>query len=360
MSHDFHVEKSSLFSERMKVLLLQQKHYYSFLTAPRSRPKGGFMSTKCALFEFSPATSIATLARVDCDRPTMELEQYRDRLSQWLFSVVDYYALDRDLVAVILNVLDRFYHDHRSVSLSRSVSEFHDANLSRQEHQKRSEIHSSIQLATLTSLYIVVKAYSKEKLGFDTLLSLAKNIFTKNQVLHMEIVLMNAVQWRISVPTPKVFIHHFLMLLRYVISSHLDMDKDEAQLHMICLMPDIQSKMYFLGELSACHSYFHDEGFLPSTIAAASLLFGMRLCKVPRPLIHQTQLVLFQHVGLNSSEEKDVLFRCMSGLCAIYSCGDYDEEEPEDDGWYISSSRREPSPTHAQDFPQEDLNDDES
>lgn len=281
-------ELSSFFMDRVHTLLSQQLYYYSHILIDEKR---------------EPSLGIGIL------------DLYRDRLCQWLYSVVDYYNFDRDIVALTMNIIERYSHLSDSV-----ITE---------------DVKPKIQLVTLSSLYIILKAFCHETIEMDSFLLLGRSQFTKEQMVTMEMTIMKVIDWRISIPTPKVFISHFLALFRKVVFPTVSEGEKHSK-KILELMYEIKCTSYFLGELSICDSYYNEEGILPSTIAAASVLYAMRLSCIPQSLIYKTQSSIFQVIGMET-ECKNELDICIARLCESYSIGKYGSQ---------SSSARKSSPTH--------------
>lgn len=312
MDHAFGIigatEPSSFFIDRVHALLSQQKYYYSHILIPQKRE----LSSGIRIFDI-----------------------YRDRLCQWLYSVVDYYNFDRDIVALTMNIIERYCHSSQSSTTM----------------DDKGEVKSTIQLVTLSSLYIVLKVSCQKTIEFDSFLSLGRNAFTKEQIETMEMTIMDAIEWRISIPTTKLFTSHFLVLLRKVLfrtaiqnvdddEEKEDNEEDNLSRSLRAIMHEILCTSFFLVELSVCDSFYNDEGILPSTVAAASVLYAMRLSSISQSLIYKTQSLIFQVIDMET-ECKNELDMCIARLCESYSLGKYENQ---------SSYARESSPTHVSEY----------
>lgn len=311
MDHVFGIiatDSSSFFMDRVHALLSQEKYYYSHILIHQKR-------------ELSLGIRI--------------LDLYRDRLCQWLYSVVDYYNFDRDIVALTINIIERY-----CLSSQSSVT-----------MDDKEEVKSMIQLVTLSSLYIVLKVSCQKTIEFDSFLSLGRDEFTKDQIETMEMTILDVVEWRISIPTTKLFTSHFLVLLRKVLfpaviqNDEEDDEKEDEEEYSFsrsqrAIMHEIRCTSFFLGELSICDSYYNDEGILPSTVAVASVLYAMRLSSISQSLIYKTQSLIFQAIDMET-ECKNELDMCIARLCESYSLGKYESQ---------SCFARESSPTHVGEF----------
>jgi hypothetical protein len=121
----------------------------------------------------------------------------RFRMSEWCYQIVDFCKFRRDSVAIAMSCLDRFLCSPagREIFLDRS----------------------KFQLAAMTALYSTVKIHEPEAMDPNLIASLSRGVFNTDQVEAMEVVMLNAVQWRMNPPTAIAFIHQFFDL----IPSHL-------------------------------------------------------------------------------------------------------------------------------------------
>jgi hypothetical protein len=296
-------EPSSFLMGRVQALLSQQMYYYSHILTDEKR---------------EPSLGIDIL------------DLYRDRLCQWLYSVVDYYNFDRDVVALTINIIERYCHSSKCF-----IGAMKPRDLLVDE--KIDDVKPTIQLVTLSSLYIILKVSCPETIEFDSFLLLGRSQFTKEQLVTTEMTILDAIEWKISIPTPKVFTCHFLVLFRKVVFPTTSTEEEpQPSRKILKLIHDIKCTSYFLGELSICDSYYNEEGILPSTIAAASVLYALRLSNIPQSLIYKTQTLIFQAIGMET-ECKNELDMCITRLCDSYSTGNYESK---------GSFSRESSPTH--------------
>jgi len=127
--------------------------------------------------------------------PTEEFisEEWRKQVCEWMYKVVDFYVLDRKIIAVAMNYLDRYI----------TVSQCYDTK--------------NCQLATMASFYIAVKLYEpRNKLSRMILRDftvLCRGLFTENQIVEKENSILFSISWLMNPPTPQEFAHYFLQLL---------------------------------------------------------------------------------------------------------------------------------------------------
>ena len=107
----------------------------------------------------------------------------REQIVEWTYRVVDYFRIDREVVAVSLNYLDRF--------LSSSPETYDRAKY---------------KLAATTTLSMAVKVVHPQKLGDLGILSdLSRGEFTMRDVANMENVILTKLGWKLHPPTSAAF-----------------------------------------------------------------------------------------------------------------------------------------------------------
>ena len=163
-------------------------------------------------------------------------EYCREQIVEWSFRVVDYFRIDREVVAMSLSFLDRF--------------------LATCECDR-----ASFKLAATTALHLAVKLLHPCKLGDLGILSdLSRGEFDMHDVAEMEHHILSSLSWSMHPPTPVAFTTIFLdiaLLDRSLNMTSADID----DLH------DISS---FFTELAVCDYFFVT--MRPSAIALACIL----------------------------------------------------------------------------------------
>ncbi|CAJ1892776.1 unnamed protein product [Cylindrotheca closterium] len=169
--------------------------------------------------------------------------KWRVKMIQWAFKVVDHLDLDREIVAIAINYLDRFcLEDSRPNGIDRRT----------------------LQLLTLTSLYIAIKLFEFRAIRasdgdgaatttLETLLLLTGSPFTKQEMESMEYEILDALQWQVHPPTEQIFIAHFMSAMPPCDSR-------------------VQRLSLYLAELSLLDSFF--ASYRTSETAYAALLFS--------------------------------------------------------------------------------------
>ena len=88
-------------------------------------------------------------------------EDWRSKICEWSYQVIDHFDYDREIVAVSLSYLDRY--------------------LCRRPVNKR-----TFQLVAMTTLYLACKLYDPHKLRMSSLIELSRGYFTEEHITAME------------------------------------------------------------------------------------------------------------------------------------------------------------------------------
>ena len=163
-------------------------------------------------------------------------EYCREQIVEWSFRVVDYFRIDREVVAVSLSLLDRFLATCRCD-------------------------RTSFKLAATTTLHLAVKLLHPCKLGDLGILSdLSRGEFDMHDVAAMESHILHALEWQLHPPTVVAFAS---ILLDYVfIDRSLSMSSADID--------DLYDITSFFSELAVCDYYFVT--MKPSGLALACIL----------------------------------------------------------------------------------------
>jgi hypothetical protein len=188
-------------------------------------------------------------------------EYCREQICEWTYRVVDYFRIDREVVSVSLNYLDRFLC---TCSCDRAM----------------------FKLAATTCLYLSVKVVHPQKLGDLGILSdLSRGEFEMKDVSDMEEIILNALNWRLYPPTASHFTTLLLDFLRLEFPP--------------CELDDLYSNASFFSELSVCDYYFIS--FHSSTIALASVLNALE------GMMHDIDPVILEKINCISIPICDLL-----------------------------------------------------
>jgi len=155
------------------------------------------------------------------------LDHHRQRISQWMYQLLDALKVDREIVYFSMNLLDRF--------LSRSV----------EEHNIDNYIGGSqYELASLTSLYIAIKINTNQHhpVHIERFEKLSRHKFTKHDISGMELVILTTLKWNVFPPSPAEYVGNYLSVLALQGSTKL--------------CEKIMDISLFLTELAVCDYFF--------------------------------------------------------------------------------------------------------
>jgi hypothetical protein len=158
---------------------------------------------------------------------------WREKICQWSYNVVDHFDLPREVVAVSLNMFDR-YLATRGNSCSGNMA----------------------LLASLTTLHIAIKIHSEKTVKLSTLAALSRGQFESNDIEQLEWQIFKALDWKLHPPTLFAFISHFLMVFPQEVHHSVRKELFEVAIYM--------------AELSVCDSSY--VRYSSSTVAIAAIL----------------------------------------------------------------------------------------
>lgn len=165
---------------------------------------------------------IGELSRKPITSETRIDEYCREQIVEWSFRVVDYFRIDREVVALSISFLDRFLSKWRCD-------------------------RTSFKLAATTTLNLAVKLLYPCKLGELGILSdLSRGEFEMADVAEMENCILRSLSWQLHPPTSIAF---GTLLLDYVfVDFPFDISSSE--------MDDIYDVSSFFCDLAVCDYFF--------------------------------------------------------------------------------------------------------
>lgn len=163
-------------------------------------------------------------------------EYCREQIVEWSFRVVDYFRIDREVVAVSLSFLDRFLANRRCD-------------------------RTSFKLAATTTLHLAVKLLYPCKLSDLGILSdLSRGEFEMKDVSEMESHILHVLCWNLHPPSSVAFTTIFLDY--FFLSGDTGLNSTD--------LDDVYDVSSFFSELAVCDYYF--VSVRASVIALASIL----------------------------------------------------------------------------------------
>ena len=194
-------------------------------------------------------------------------EYCREQIVEWSFRVVDYFRIDREVVAVSMSFLDRFLTTCRCD-------------------------RSSFKLAATTTLHLAVKLLYPCKLADLGILSdLSRGEFDMTDVAEMETHILRSLSWKLHPPTSIAFVSY---LLDYFFAT----TKESLS---IADYDDIYDVASFFSELSVCDYFFVP--FSDSSVALASILNALEGMFGPDSHLAVEILHLARHFGFGQPRD---------------------------------------------------------
>ena len=168
-------------------------------------------------------------------------EEDRTKMVEWCYSVVDICQLERETVAIAMDLVDRFLSNKASTSAMSVLGD-----------------RIQFQLLTLAALYVSIKISMKIALGSDFFSVISRELYPVKDIEAMELILLKELSWCISPPTCVQMAHHILTLSSTLVCF------DKASLAALLNEVDYQA------ECAVRDYYFVTQR--PSTLAMAAII----------------------------------------------------------------------------------------
>lgn len=205
--------------------------------------------------------------------------EWRRKICQWCFKVVDHFRLDREVVSSSMNIFDRYL-------ASRPLN--YNANTCPCPACQKNIDSRLFQLSAMTSLYLAMKMYSDScedspyrRLNLNAFVELSRGQFTAQDVSQMESVILRELKWKVNPPTPMTSVPY---LLRLMPSPRLLPESCYESYDLVLHV--LHELARYLSELSVCLDSVSTI-YTPSQIAYASILVSMDLLTysaLPQPV----------------------------------------------------------------------------
>ena len=239
-------------------------------------------------------------------------EDDRTKMVDWCYKVVDTCQLERETVAIAMDLVDRFLSNESSTAAMDVLGD-----------------RIQFQLLSLTALYVSIKISQKIALGSDFFSVISRELYPIQDIEAMELVLLKELAWCISPPTCVQISYHIVSL----ISTQVTFDKNA----WAAILDEVDHQ----AEHAVRHYDFVTQR--PSTVAMAAIFNALgRFDK------HESQGILSAVLSIMNTaefESIEVILATRSKLHSLVygheSTGDdWDVEEcdaavDETDQWYL-------------------------
>lgn len=223
-------------------------------------------------------------------------EAWRRKLCEWCFEVVDHFGMEREVVSVAMNYLDRMVAKNLE-------ADFHgNANITGNNdgcHVTKRQF----QLVAVASLYIAVKLHGESEendidrssLNVDVFVELSRGFFKSEAIEAMERNILFSLDWHLNPPTPLKFISSLLRLMpNWSAAAYTAVIEEEDTYERDCQPFQAVFKAVFdiamyLTELSVCVSTFtfHSKN---SVVAYAAILCALEALEDTLPLPYDARV----------------------------------------------------------------------
>jgi hypothetical protein len=117
----------------------------------------------------------------------------RSKIVDWCHNLIDLCQLDRESVAIAMNLVDRFMSN--PCRLPRSENSPHVS------HREILYDRSKYQLLVVSALYIAIKVSERVIFSSEKLAAATRGLYLKESIEAMERTILACLQWKVSVPT---------------------------------------------------------------------------------------------------------------------------------------------------------------
>jgi hypothetical protein len=125
------------------------------------------------------------------DMEHCQVATWRRQMCSWAYNAVDTFDLDRELVAVAFDMLDRY--------LATELKS--DCAITRED----------FQLFCMTCLYTAVKILEpRRKLSIPALIDMSRGYYCAEDIAETEVEIIDALEWRLNPPTALAFVEELL------------------------------------------------------------------------------------------------------------------------------------------------------
>lgn len=164
----------------------------------------------------------------------------RSKMASWCMTLMDACDLNRETVSIAMSYLDRF--------------------LATEAGAECIEDSATFQLACMTALYSAIKIHEEKAISPEVLSTISRGFYTTADMEQMEWKMLNALQWRVNVPTPLAFCRQYVALLP---ATTMDEVTKEQLLSLCAVQTDL------------CVADYNFVTVQPSSIGFAALVNAM-------------------------------------------------------------------------------------
>jgi len=223
----------------------------------------------------------------------------RTKMCDWYYEMSDFLKISRSTASRSLTLLDRFMSTDVS-RLSRDKEagrEYNVAGVVVAATQNRDEY----QLVALTALFLSIKLYERLNIQPEHVSYLSRGRYTSDEVIQMEIVMLQALEWKVCVADKIDYVTSYLDVMLPSMkrsSSCLVEEQDDTSSSSSTSTDNVLSSMKELATLQIQLSDF-DPSFStqrPSLVAFAAVINAFELKKDKLSQVDQSTFLTSVHV----------------------------------------------------------------
>lgn len=210
----------------------------------------------------------------------------RVKMCEWCYQVVDFCKFRRETVGIGMSYLDRYMCSKKGKKALGDRKEY--------------------QLVAMTCLYIAIKLHEPLEMETSLLADLSRGCYTEMEFANMEKCILEAIEWRVSGPTPLAFVLHFISFLPDIISSSV--------------VEAIFDYARYQTELAIGDHYFVKSK--PSVVGMAALLNsleGMDTALVPERIQQRLVASIVMYTNMDIEEVERIQERLSNILFSLLS-----------------------------------------
>ena len=231
-------------------------------------------------------------------------EDWRRKICEWSYRVVDHFRIDRDVVSVAMNFFDRYLSLQSMTGDAAASAAAMEPDVSRAcpcPSCRRAVDSQTFQLAAMTSLYLAIKLHAescgseyyqnhaeggadamdisgltvvrprRKKLRLHSFVDLSRGQFTAEDICSMERKMLATLQWKVHPTTPSTTVAYLLRLMPA--PSTVPM---RCRGHYDLVLHVLNELARYLSELSICMASLTSD-YLPSAVSYAAILVAMQM-----------------------------------------------------------------------------------
>ena len=200
-------------------------------------------------------------------------EEWRRKIADWSFRVVDSFALDRSISSLSLHLLDLFVAKYNFPVMDERPCSCLQC--------KRSFDSQTFQLASMACLFLAIKVSPecesdsevcrRQTIRIRRFVDFSRGMFSQEDILRMEAKVLRVLEWKVNPPTATSFLPYLLDLLPPTEFLH---PQSQAYYPLVKLV--LREVSRYLCELSVSRGREVGDAYT-SEVAYASILVAMKI-----------------------------------------------------------------------------------